>query len=82
MWVWGLFIVFILICLALDLGVFNRSAHVIKSKEAGMWTAIWVSIALAFSGIIYWLFSAELVENPTDLKPKNCRFKIYYRLSY
>ncbi|MGB3775266.1 MAG: TerC family protein [Leeuwenhoekiella sp.] len=75
MWVWGLFIVFILICLALDLGVFNRSAHVIRSKEAGIWTAVWVSIALAFSGVIYWLFSAEMVENPTGLSPDNAVLK-------
>lgn len=75
MWVWGLFIVFILICLALDLGVFNRDAHVIRSKEAGIWTAVWVSIALAFSGVIYWLFSAEMVENPTGLTPDNAVLK-------
>ncbi|MGO4911263.1 TerC family protein [Leeuwenhoekiella sp. W20_SRS_FM14] len=67
MLIWGLFIVFILICLALDLGVFNKEDHVIKSKEAGIWTAVWFSIAMAFSGIIYWLFSAELIENPTNI---------------
>ncbi|HEA29241.1 MAG TPA: TerC family protein [Leeuwenhoekiella sp.] len=75
MWVWGLFIVFILLCLALDLGIFNRNAHVIKSKEASMWTAVWVSVALAFSGVIYWLFSAEMVENPTNLSPDNAVLK-------
>ncbi|MFI8379728.1 TerC family protein [Leeuwenhoekiella sp. NPDC079379] len=67
MLIWGLFIVFILICLALDLGVFNKEDHIIKSKEAGIWTAVWFSIAMAFSGIIYWLFSAELIENPTNI---------------
>ncbi len=75
MLIWGLFIVFVLICLALDLGVFNRNAHVIRSKEAGMWTAVWVSIALAFNGVIYWLFSAGLVENPTDLTPDKAVLK-------
>ncbi len=75
MLIWGLFIVFVLICLALDLGVFNRSAHVIRSKEAGIWTAVWVTIALSFSGVIYWLFSAELVENPTGLTPDNAVLK-------
>ncbi|MGB3342384.1 MAG: TerC family protein [Aequorivita sp.] len=70
MLVWGIFIAFIILFLALDLGVFNRTPHVIKTKEAAIWTAIWVTVALAFSGVIYWLFSEGLVENPTNLTPK------------
>lgn len=66
---WVIFLIFIIFCLALDLGVFNKEDHVIKSKEAGIWTAVWVSIALAFSGVIYWLFSEGLVENPTQITP-------------
>uniref|UniRef100_UPI00404B8CAC TerC family protein n=1 Tax=Gelidibacter sp. TaxID=2018083 RepID=UPI00404B8CAC len=73
--VWGIFIAFIIICLALDLGVFNRTPHVIKTKEASIWTAIWVTIALGFSGIIYWLFSSGLIENPTELTPNNAVLK-------
>ncbi len=67
MWVWIIFIACILIFLALDLGVFNKENHVIKTKEASIWTAIWVTIALSFSGVIYWLFSAGIVDNPTGL---------------
>lgn len=70
MLVWGIFIAFIILFLALDLGVFNRQAHEIKAKEAGIWTAIWVTVALGFSGIIYWLFNDGLIANPTDLTPK------------
>ncbi|MGB5653745.1 MAG: TerC family protein [Robiginitalea sp.] len=69
MWIWIIFIICIIIFLALDLGVFHKNDHVIRSKEAGMWTAIWVTVALSFSGVIYWLFSENLVENPTDLTP-------------
>jgi tellurite resistance protein TerC len=65
--VWGIFIAVIILFLALDLGVFNRKAHVIQTKEAAIWTSIWVSIGLGFSGLIYWLFSEGLVENPTGL---------------
>jgi tellurite resistance protein TerC len=68
--VWGIFIAFIILFLALDLGVFNRNPHVIKTKEAAIWTAVWVTIALGFSGVIYWLFADGLIENPTDLTPK------------
>ncbi|MCG2461301.1 TerC family protein [Flavobacteriaceae bacterium F89] len=75
MWVWVIFIAFILVFLALDLGVFNKHEHVIKSKEAGIWTAIWISVALGFSGVIYWLFSEGLVVNPTGLSPNNAVLK-------
>ena len=75
MWVWGIFIACIIVFLALDLGVFHKHEHVIKSKEAGIWTAIWVSLALAFSGVIYWLFSSGLVDNPTELAPKDAVLK-------
>ncbi len=75
MWVWGIFIACIIVFLALDLGVFHKNEHVIKSKEAGIWTAIWVSVALGFSGVIYWLFSSGLVENPTNLTPNEAVLK-------
>lgn len=75
MLIWGLFIAFIVICLALDLGIFNKHDHVIKSKEAGIWTAVWFTIAMAFSGIIYWLFSAELIDNPTGIAPDTAVLK-------
>ena len=38
-------------------------------KEAAIWTTVWVTLALGFSGIIYWLFKDGLVENPTNLAP-------------
>ncbi|AYN68121.1 TerC family protein [Euzebyella marina] len=75
MWVWIIFIAVVIVFLALDLGVFHKNEHVIKSKEAGIWTAVWVSVALGFSGVIYWLFSSGLVENPTGLTPNNAVLK-------
>jgi len=75
MWVWGIFIACVLVFLALDLGVFHKNEHVIRSKEAGIWTAIWVTIALSFSGVIYWLFSNGLVNNPTGLAPNDAVLK-------
>ncbi|MBU2973152.1 TerC family protein [Zobellia sp. B3R18] len=75
MWVWILFIALIIVFLALDLGVFNKNEHVIKTKEAAIWTTVWVSVAMAFSGVIYWLFSQGLVENPTNLTPNNAVLK-------
>ena len=75
MWVWIIFIACILVFLALDLGVFNKENHVIKTKEASIWTAIWVTIALSFSGVVYWLFSTGMVENPTGLTPNSAVLK-------
>ncbi|MFC7357178.1 TerC family protein [Jejudonia soesokkakensis] len=75
MWVWGIFIAVIILFLALDLGVFNKKAHVIKTKEASIWTAVWVSVALSFSGVVYWLFSQGLVENPTNLTAQSAVLK-------
>lgn len=67
--VWILFILLISIFLALDLGVFNKTPHIISSKEAGIWTSVWVTISMAFSGVIYWLYQHNYLSNPTQLKP-------------
>ena len=46
---WVLFILFVLAMLALDLGVLNRKAHVVRFKEAVGWTIVWVSLAGLFA---------------------------------
>jgi len=51
-WHWAGFIACVLIFLALDLGVFHRSAHVVKFKEAFAWTAVWIALSLLFGLII------------------------------
>jgi tellurite resistance protein TerC len=48
-WYWVGFIVCVLVFLALDLGVFHREAHVVRLREALLWTAIWFSLALIFA---------------------------------
>ncbi len=52
---WIGFNVFVFALLALDLGVFNRKAHVVGFREAGIWTAFWVGLALAFNAALYLL---------------------------
>jgi tellurite resistance protein TerC len=47
-WFYGLFLLFVFIMLAIDLGVFNRKAHVITFKEATTWSVVWVVLALLF----------------------------------
>lgn len=67
--VWILFLAAILFFLALDLGVFNKTPHIISSKEAGKWTGIFVTISFLFSGIIYWIYKNGYIDNPTELTP-------------
>lgn len=55
-WVWIAFVSAVLGLLALDLGVFNRKAHVVTVKEAARWTAFWVSLGLGFGALVWsWL---------------------------
>ena len=75
MTIWIFFLGFILLFLALDLGVFNKTPHVISSKEAGIWTAIWVTLSFAFSGVIYWVYQNQLVQNPDSLSPNVASIK-------
>jgi len=52
---WVGFNLFVLLMLALDLGVFHRTAHVVKTKEALLWSVVWIALALLFNlGIYLW----------------------------
>jgi len=54
-WLWIFFNIFVLAMLTLDLGVFHRKAHVIKIKEALVWSGVWITLALLFNlGIYIW----------------------------
>lgn len=50
---WILFNIFILLMLALDLGVFQRKTHIIRVKEALIWSAVWIILSLLFNMFIY-----------------------------
>ncbi len=73
--VWISFLAAILVFLALDLGVFNKTPHIISTKEASKWTAIWVLLSFLFSGVIYWLYSNNYISNPDGLKPAAASIK-------
>lgn len=59
-WLWVGFVIFVIAMLALDLGVFNRKAHVVKVREALAWTFFWIALALIFNGLIYYLYENHL----------------------
>lgn len=52
-WLWVGFNTFVLAMLALDLGVFHRTAHVISVKDATIWSTVWILLALLFNAGIY-----------------------------
>lgn len=58
-WLWVGFNVFVLAMLALDLGVFHRSAHAVSAKEAAAWSVVWVSLALIFNGGVYHFYGPQ-----------------------
>jgi tellurite resistance protein TerC len=58
-WLYAGFLLFVFIMLALDLGVFNRKAHVIGTVEALAWTSFWVSLSLVFSAIVYYIYEYD-----------------------
>jgi len=56
---WVGFLVFVLAMLAVDLGVFHRTAHRVSVREAATWSVVWVSLAVAFNVILYFWFGAQ-----------------------
>ena len=57
--VWIAFIAFIILLLIFDLGVFLRKSHEVKIKEALIWSAVWISLALIFNYGIYYFMEKE-----------------------
>ncbi|MBP1600265.1 MAG: alx 1 [Acidobacteria bacterium] len=62
-WFYLTFTLFVLLMLALDLGVFHRKAHVVSFREATTWSVVWISLALAFN---YFLYRYALWKFPRD----------------
>jgi len=58
LWVWGALLVGILAMLAVDLFM-HRDAHVIGVREAATWSLIWVAVACAVGGLIWWAYGME-----------------------
>ena len=58
-WLWIGFNAFVLLMLALDLGVFHRNAHEVSLREAGAWSTVWVALALTFNFGIYHFMGSE-----------------------
>ncbi|MCC6529143.1 MAG: TerC family protein [Pseudomonadales bacterium] len=54
-WMWAAFVAFVLLMLALDLFVFGgRTAHRVSIREAALWSAAWIGLALLFNLGLWW----------------------------
>jgi tellurite resistance protein TerC len=78
---WIGFHIFIFIMLALDLGVFHKETHKVPVKEAIVWSAVWISLALLFSLCIPWVIYPEAGVGKTKAFEFLTGYVIEYSLS-
>ena len=64
-WFYAGFLAFVLMLLALDLGVFHRKAHAVSFRESAVWTVVWVALALLFN---YGLYQYAAWKFPQDAR--------------
>ena len=74
---WIGFNVFVIIMLALDLGVFHRKNHVVGMKEALTWSGVWIGLALLFNAAIYFGIIGDYA-TPAIEKQKGLEFLTGY----
>ena len=53
-WIWISFAAFIIILLIVDLKLVMRNPHKIKTREAAWYSAGWISLGIAFTGVVAW----------------------------
>lgn len=56
---WAGFLGFVAALLAVDLGIFHRRPHEVRFREAIAWSAVWIAVALAFNGFVFWRSGAD-----------------------
>jgi tellurite resistance protein TerC len=59
-WFWIAFIALVMVLLALDLGVLNRRAHAPSIPEALGWSVGWITLGVAFSAVVYFIYERKL----------------------
>lgn len=68
-WMWGAFVAFVLVMLALDLFVFGgNKAHKVSVKEAALWSLAWFSLALVFNAGLWWHLNGTVGAEIADKK--------------
>jgi len=80
-WLYLGFTGFVLLVLALDLGVFHRHAHEVSFREAAIWTVVWMMLALGFNFLLYQYALWQLPQDPRllalpDFDPSDVAWRI------
>jgi tellurite resistance protein TerC len=57
--IWAIFASTVILMLALDLGVFHRKAHVVRFREAAVWSLVWIGLAMLFNVLVYFQCGAN-----------------------
>ncbi len=69
-WVWISFFAVVLTALFVDIGIVNRKSHAPSRKQTFVWSAVWISLALAFNAFIYWIVNDLYGAEAASLKAK------------
>lgn len=67
---WGGFLAFIALMLAIDLGIFHKESHVVTAHEAMAWTGVWIALSLLFNVVVYFMYENHWLgigERPTEI---------------
>ncbi|WMX16365.1 MULTISPECIES: TerC/Alx family metal homeostasis membrane protein [unclassified Aureispira] len=68
-------LILVVLLLYIDLAVLNKKQDHPSNKKTALETLYWVLFALSFSGVLYWAYSHQLVDNPSHLTPLDATFK-------
>src|SRR5262245_48231 len=79
-WIWTSFVLFVAALIAIDLGVLHRKSHTIKVREALGWTCVWISVAMIFNVIVYFLYEGKILAGwlpPHELTGKDAAMQFF-----
>ncbi|HBY63007.1 MAG TPA: hypothetical protein DEH78_24565 [Solibacterales bacterium] len=79
-WFYGAFTLFVLMLLAMDLGVFHRKAHSVGFREAAGWSVVWVTLAVIFGLVLYQYSSGKF--DPATARTIALQFFTGYIIEY
>ena len=58
-WQWAVLLGLIVLMLLVDLLVVHKEAHEVSTKEAAIESAVWITVGVAFTGVVWWWFGSQ-----------------------
>jgi tellurite resistance protein TerC len=62
LWAWIAFLAFISALLLIDLKIVMRESHIIRTREATVYSAVWIAMGVAFTGLVWWWLGGEAAQ--------------------